>query len=577
MRKGVAASPGIIIGKAFVYHPGKILLENKQIEMDSVDSEVVRFEQALSNVQQEFARMHARSLRGRGRGKGPGFQAQLSMLDDPTFKSDVIAEIRGGTNAETAVSEVFNGYIDLFRALRDPYLKERAADLKDIGYKIKRHLMGNSESVRCNLEEDSIVLARDLSPSDTLQMGRSKIIGMATEGGGRTSHTSIMARSMDIPAVVGLGPFLSEVQDGDCIVIDGSQGVILINPDDKNLSHYKKRMEAYRSYKNELESLRNLPAETRDGHQITLLSNIDHPVEVAGAIDNGSQGVGLFRTEYHYLGREEPPGEEEQYLDYRKVAEDARGAPVIIRTIDIGGDNAVFFLPASNEANPFLGWRGIRMSLDLIEVFKTQLKAILRASAHGKIKMMFPMVSNLDELRWAKEVLAQAKRELEAEGKEYECNIEIGILVEVPSVAITIDLFVNEVDFFSIGTNDLVQYTMAVDRNNEKVSSLYEPLNPAVLRLIQQVVDVGSKANKEVSLCGEMAGEPLTTVLLVGMGLNVLSTGPSIFPEVKKRIRSVTMAEAREIARKALQFSTASEVRKFLEVETRSHGCGLYF
>lgn len=577
MRKGVAASPGIIIGKAFVYHPGKILLENKQIEMDSVDSEVTRFEQALSNVQQEFARMHARSLRGRGRGKGPGFQAQLSMLDDPTFKSDVIAEIRGGTNAETAVSVVFNGYIDLFRALRDPYLKERAADLKDIGYKIKRHLMGFSESARCNLEEDSIVLARDLSPSDTLQMGRSKILGMATEGGGRTSHTSIMARSMDIPAVVGLGPFLSEIQDGDCIVIDGSQGVILINPDEKNLAHYKKRMEAYRSYKNELESLRFLPAETRDGHQITLLSNIDHPVEVAGAIDNGSQGVGLFRTEYHYLGREEPPGEEEQYLDYRKVAEDARGAPVIIRTIDIGGDNAVFFLPASNEANPFLGWRGIRMSLDLIEVFKTQLKAILRAGAHGKIKMMFPMLSNLDELRWAKEVLAQAKRELEAEGKEHECNIEIGILVEVPSVAITIDLFVNEVDFFSIGTNDLVQYTMAVDRNNEKVSSLYEPLNPAVLRLIQQVVDVGRKANKEVSLCGEMAGEPLTTVLLVGMGLNVLSTGPSIFPEVKKRIRSVTMAEAREIARKALQFSTASEVRKYLEVETRSHGCGLYF
>lgn len=575
MRKGVAASPGIAIGKAFIYRPGKLFFEKKQIGTESVENEVVRFEQALAGVQQELSRMHARTLSEIGKERAAGFQTQLAMLDDSAFKNDVIAQIRGGINAEAAVSEVFDGYRDLFKALRDPYLRERASDLKDIGYRIKRHLLGAGASVRPGLDEESVVLARDLSPTETIQIGRSKMLGLATEGGGRTSHTAIMARSLDIPAVVGLGQFLSQVSDGDTIIVDGSQGAMIVNPDEKTLAEYRSREATYRTYKLELQGLQDLPAETKDGPKVLLLANIDHPAEAAGALQNGAQGIGLFRTEYLFMGREEPPGEEEQYLDYKKVAETTGGKPVVIRTLDVGGDNTLFCLPVPGESNPFLGWRGIRLSLDFKDLFKTQLKAILRAGAHGKIKIMFPMISNIVELRRAKDVVEEAKRELEAEGKAFDRKMEIGVLVEVPSVAVTVDMFAPEVDFFSIGTNDLVQYTMAVDRANEKISSLYQSLHPAVLRLIRQVVEVGRQSGREVSICGEMAGEPLATILLIGLGLKVLSSGFGILPEVKKRIRSVSMAEAREIARKALQFATSGEVKKFLEGEMKARN--LYY
>ncbi|MCL6634438.1 MAG: phosphoenolpyruvate--protein phosphotransferase [Peptococcaceae bacterium] len=575
MLKGVAASPGIAIGKAFIYRPGKLFFEKKQIDPGSVESEVARFEQALARVQQELSRMHARTLSEMGRDRAAGFQAQLGMLEDPAIKGEVVARIRGGVNAEAAVAEVFNGYLDLFRALRDRYLRERAADLNDIGYRIKRHLLGAGAVVQQGLNEESVVLARDLTPSETIQIGRSKMLGLATEGGGRTSHTAIMARSLDIPAVVGLGPFLSQVQDGDTIIVDGSQGVIIINPDEETLAGYRRREATYRAYKRELQDLHDLPAETRDGQRILLLANIDHPAEAHGALGNGAQGIGLFRTEYLFMGREDPPGEEEQYQDYKGVVEALGGKPVVIRTLDAGGDDTMFCLPSFREANPFLGWRGIRLSLDLKDLFRTQLKAILRSGAHGKVKVMFPMISNVVELRRAKEILAEAARELEAEGKPFDRAMEIGVLVEVPSVAVTVDLFAPEVDFFSIGTNDLVQYTLAVDRANEKISSLYQSLHPAVLRLIRQVVEAGRQWGKEVSVCGEMAGEPLATVLLVGLGVRVLSSGSGILPEIKKRVRAVTLAEAGEIARRALSFATSGEVKKFLESEMKARN--LYF
>lgn len=575
MRKGVAASPGIAIGKAFIYRPGKLFFEKKEIGPESIESEVARFEQALVRVQQELSRMHARTLAEVGKDRASVFQTQLKMLEDNAFRSDVIVQIRGGVNAEAAVSEVFKGYRDLFKALRDPYLRERAKDLKDIGYRINHRLLGVGASLRPGLDEESVVLARDLSPSETIQIGRAKMLGLATEGGGRTSHTAIMARSLDIPAVVGLGQFLSQVQDGDTIVVDGSQGVMIVNPDEKTLAQYRSREATYRTYKQELQGLQELPAETKDGRSILLLANIDHSEEIAGALQNGARGIGLFRTEYLFMGREDTPGEEEQYQEYKKVLEAAGGRPVVIRTLDVGGDNTFYSMPASNEPNPFLGWRGIRLSLDFKDLFKTQLKAILRSSSHGKVKIMFPMISNLMELRRAREVMAEAGRELEAEGKAFERKVEIGVLVEVPSVAVTVDLFAPEVDFLSIGTNDLVQYTMAVDRANEKVSSLYQSLHPAVLRLIRQVVEAGRQAGKEVSICGEMAGEPLATVLLIGLGLTVLSGGSCILPEVKKRIRSVTMREARDIAQKALQFPTSGEVKKFLEGEMKARN--LYF
>lgn len=570
MQKGVAASPGIVIGKAFVYRPGKLFFEKKQIGPEAVEHEVARFEQALARVQQELARMHARTLAEVGKDRAAGFHTQLAMLEDNAFKNDVIAQIRGGINAEAAVAEVFQGYRDLFKALRGPYLRERASDLEDIGYRINRHLLGVSADSHPGLDEESVVLARDLSPSETIQMGRAKMLGLATEGGGRTSHTAIMARSLDIPAVVGLGPFLEQVQDGDTVIVDGSQGIIITKPDEKTLAEYRSREARYRAYKQELQLLHDPPAETRDGQKVLLLANIDHPAEVARALQNGALGIGLFRTEYLFMGRDDIPGEEEQYRDYKRVVEEAGGKPVVLRTLDVGGDNTIYSLPSANEPNPFLGWRGIRLSLDYIGIFKTQLKAILRAGVHGKAKIMFPMVSNLTELRRARELVEEAKKELTSAGKAFDDKMEVGILVEVPSVAVTADLFAPEVDFFSIGTNDLVQYTMAVDRANEKVSTLYQSLHPAVLRIIRQVVEAGRRAGKEVSICGEMAGEPLATVLLAGMGLRALSCAAGILPEVKKRIRSVTMKEARDIADRALQFPTSGEVKKYLEVEMKS-------
>jgi len=568
--KGVAASPGIVIGKAFVYHPGKLFFEKVQIGPESVEKEVARFEQALAKVQQELSRMYARTVSEVGRGRASGFQIQLEMLEEPTLKEEVISRIKGGVNAEAAVSEVFSDYGGLFRVLRDPYLRELVEDLQDIDYRIKRHLLGASDSLKMGLDKESVVLARDLSPSEIIQLGRSRMLGLATEGGGRTSHTTIMTRSLGIPAVVGLGPFLSSVRDGDIVIVDGSQGVMIVNPDEKTLAEYQRREANHRAYKQELQGLQGLPAETGDGQNVLLLANIEHPAEVDWALSNGAQGIGLFRTEYLFMGRDEYPDEEEQYQDYKKVVEVMGGKPVIIRTMDVSGDNTVFRLPALREANPFLGWRGIRFSLDLKELFKTQLKAILRSGVHGDVKVMFPMISNLMELRRAREILEEAKGELKVEEKAFDPGMKVGILVEVPSVAVTADLFAPEMDFFSIGTNDLIQYTMAVDRANEKVSSLYQSLHPAVLRLIRQVVEEGRRARKEVAICGEMAGEPLATVLLVGLGLRVLSSGSGILPEIKKRVRAVTMVKAREIAEKALQFATSGEVKKYMESEMKA-------
>lgn len=425
------------------------------------------------------------------------------------------------------------------------------------------------------LTGERVVLAKNLTPADTLHIGRSKMLGLAIEGGGRTTHTAIIARNLDIPAVVGLGPFLSQVRDDDTVIVDGSQGVLIISPDEGTLRDYRRREETYRAYKEELQSLHDLPAETRDGKRIQLLANIDHPGDVNGVLAHGAGGIGLFRSEYLFIAMNQTPDEEEQYQEYKKVAEAMGRSSVVIRTLDAGREGNYLCPLMPPESNPFLGWRGIRLCLDSKDLFKTQIRAILRAGAHGKVKMMFPMISNLVELRRAKAIVEEAKKELAAEGRDFDRNMEIGVLVEVPSVAITADLFAPHVDFFSIGTNDLVQYTVAVDRGNVMVSKLYQSLHPAVLRLIRRVIDEARIAGKEVSVCGEMAGEPMATVLLIGMGVDTLSCGAGVLPEVKSRIRSVTMQEAREIAKKALSFDTSGEIRKYLEGEMRSRR--LYF
>lgn len=576
MLKGVPASPGIAIGKAFIFTHGKLHYDKTQVATGAVEREVARFELALSGVQLELSKMRARTVSDSGKDLADSYETQMAMLDDPAIKNDVLAKIRGeSVNAEAAVAEVLNSYMGIFHALRAAYLRERVTELKELTYRLQRHLLGSNHLTQPTLTEDSIVLAKDLTPAETIHIGLNKMLGLATERGGRTSHTAIMARNLDIPSVVGIGPFLPRVREGDTVILDGSQGTLIINPDEATLADYRRREETYRAYKKELQALQELPAETVDHHRVELLANIDHSGEVAGALANGAGGIGLFRTEYLFMARLEAPDEEEQYQEYKKVAESMGRRSVIIRTLDIGGEGNYFSLPVPAEPNPFLGWRGVRLSLELKDIFKTQIRAILRAGAHGNVRMMFPMVSNLSEWQKAKAVVNEAKKELAAGGALFDSQMGVGVLVEVPSVALTADLFVPHVDFFSIGTNDLVQYTMAVDRGNEKVSALYQSLHPAVLRLMDRVAEEARKAGKEVAVCGEMAGEPLATVLLAGMGIDTLSCGAGVLPEVKKRIRSVTMQEARGITRKALTFATAGEVRKFLESEMRARH--LYF
>ena len=567
MLKGIAASPGIEIGKAYVLKEQKVTINRENIADNMVEKEIKRLEEAIAKSKEQLEKIKAKAERELGQDKAEIFGAHLMVLEDPVFLDEIKTKIKETRiTAENAVSIVSQNYIEMFNNMEDDYLKERAADVKDVSDRIIKNILGVPIETLADISEKVIVIAKDLTPSDTAQMNKQKVLAFATDMGGRTSHTAIMARSLEIPAVVGLVDISGQAAAGDVIIVDGNKGVVYINPDEKTLKEYEKLKQDYIKYRQELKQLKDLPGETRDrARRVELSANIGTPKDVKGALENGAEGVGLYRTEFLYMDRENLPTEEEQFAAYKEVAESMAPRPIIIRTLDIGGDKKLPYLEMPDELNPFLGWRAIRMCLDRPHILKTQLRAILRASHYGNLKIMYPMVSRAEEIRKANAILEEARQELRAEGIPFDENLEVGIMVEIPSAAVIADILAKEVDFFSIGTNDLIQYTLAVDRMNEHISILYEPLHPAVLRLIKNVIDASHKAGKWTGMCGEMAGDVTAAPILLGMGLDEFSMSASSIPQVKKIIRSLSYDEAKQIAEKALSLERPEEIREMVE------------
>lgn len=565
---GIPVSPGVAIGYAYVLHSEtSFAIPAQSVSDDHVWKEIARFEDALTRTRAEILGIRKKIATQIGRESSDIFNAHLLILEDRTLIEDVIAIIKDKkVTCEHAFATVIQQYFAAFAQINDDYLKERISDIKDIGRRILHNLYGEEAAFQ-KIDKKGIVIAHDLSPSDTAMMDKEKVLAFVTEIGGPTSHTAILGRSMEIPAIVGTAMVTNKVKTGDTVIVDGAQGVIVINPDEKTLEEYTQKSRRFSESVVELDKLRDLPAETTDGHKIILGANIEFHDEIPSVLSHGSDGIGLYRTEYLYMNRIDVPTEEEQYKAYKQVAEKMAPHPVIIRTLDLGGDKFLSSLEVPQEMNPFLGWRAIRFCLERVDVFKAQLRAILKASVHNNLKVMYPMISNVQELRKANEILEQCRKELKKEGIPFDPNMEIGAMVEIPSAAITSDILAREVNFFSIGTNDLIQYALAVDRVNEKIAYLYEPTHPAILQLIKMVVENGHKHKRWVGSCGEMSGDPGIAILLVGLGIDEISTSPVVLPKVKKAIRSVSFKQAKAIADKALTFDTGIEVRQFLTAE----------
>jgi len=546
--KGIPGAPGIGIGTAQVL---KKELDIPRFALEDSKEELDRFYRALDQSKQQVSQLLERASKNGNKDVADIMQAHLMMLDDPEFLAKVKESIENEKlNAEFAVWSVGQEYIQFFEQMTDEYLKARAADLKDITERIIRNLTGTLLDLS-QLPQNTVLVARDLAPSDTAQIDREHVVGLVTDEGGPTSHVAIMARSFQIPAVVGTKNATGEIKNGDLLVVDGNEGIVEVNPAEDSLKNYEQKQLQWKKEQSDLGELITVPSVTKDGAQVKLEANIGRPEEVEIALKFGAEGVGLFRTEFLFMDRNTLPSEEEQFEAYKKALEGMRGQVVTIRTLDIGGDKDLPYLGLQRENNPFLGWRAIRYCLDRRDVLKTQLRAILRASVYGKAAVMFPMISSVEEVVKAKEVLEEAKAELREEGQPFDEHVKVGIMVEIPSAAVAADLLAPEVDFFSIGTNDLTQYTLAVDRDNEKVREYYNPLHPAVLRLIKRVIDVGNAFGKEVAMCGELAGDDKATEILLGLGLQVFSMTPSSIPRVKKVVLSTNNEEAQAIAKKA--------------------------
>jgi phosphotransferase system enzyme I (PtsI) len=559
---GTAASPGIAIGKVLILEEEDLDYQKKTVE--DVEGEKARLHDALERSKEQLQAIKDKVEREMGNDKAEIFQAHLLVLADPELISAVENKIANEKiNAEAALDATVEQFATLFANMDNDYMKERASDIRDVGSRILKNLLGIDSVNLAQLDEEVILIADDLTPSDTAQVNKDKVLGFATKIGGRTSHTAIMARSLELPAVVGVSEILDIVENGDQIIVDGVDGDIIINPTEDQLASYKNKAEEYEQRKARLAELKDLAGETKDGHRVELVANIGTPKDVKGALVNGAEGIGLFRSEFLYMDRDSFPTEEEQFAAYKEVAEKMDG-PVVIRTLDIGGDKELSYLDLPKEMNPFLGYRAIRICLDRIDIFKTQLRAILRASAYGQVKIMYPMISALEQLRAANEILEEVKAELKAENIDFDENLEVGMMIEIPAAAMIADILAKETDFFSIGTNDLIQYTTATDRMNENISHLYQPFHPALLRLIKRVVEAAHAEGNWAGMCGEMAGDKRLTPYLLGIGLDEFSMSAVSIPEVKDGIRNMSLEEAKEIAQKALTFSTAEEVEAFL-------------
>ena len=562
--KGIPASPGIVMGRACIFQDILYLVERRNLEEGDAEAEVVRLKQSVRQVRDELIQDQLRVSREIGKREAEIFLAHVAILEDPYFISRVIQDIREtGTNAEAAVMAQMEEFGKAFEKMGDSYFRSKAQDLRDIGRRVVKKLMPR-QTLICDLSEPIIIVASELTPSDTVRLDRDKVLAFATESGGRESHAAILARSFGIPAVVGLEGLLSKVKKGDFFVVDGDLGMVVVNPPEEVISNYRDLQEKRESYRAGLQKMVLLPSETLDGHGVRLWANIGSLVDLEYALHFGAHGIGLFRTELPFLVWRRFLSEEEQFTLYHKVVTQAKGREVTIRTLDFGGDKFFEDGQSRMEKNPFLGYRSIRVFLRETDLFRQQLRAILRASAYGSVKVLFPMISCFEEIRQVRELWELTQKELLDEGIAFDEKIPFGIMIEVPSVAILADRLMEELDFVSIGTNDLIQYTLAVDRDNDLVNTLYQPLHPAVLRLVRRVIEAGQKANKPVTLCGEMAGNPQYIPLLVGMGLLDLSMNPAALLEAKKVVRSMEYKKWEETARRALQLSSADEVGKFL-------------
>ncbi|MGH7172027.1 MAG: phosphoenolpyruvate--protein phosphotransferase [Gemmataceae bacterium] len=572
IKRGIAVSPGVAIGPALVLDSEWFRIPQRAISPNQIDSECERLHHALEQAAAETRGNQEAVTAKLGPQYGAIFAAHALMLTDPTLGREIETLIHNDHHAvEYAVSRVMRRYAKALESIEGGYLADRVADLFDIEKRILRHLLGQRREQLRDLSEAVIVLAHDLTPSETAALDPRRVHAFATEAGGRASHTAIVAGILGIPSVVGLGKFITDVSGGDVVIVDGHHGLLIIDPDYETLERYEHVRASFRTHESQLQELRLLPAETRDGVRVAMLGNIEFPQESTPCLERGAEGVGLYRTEFLYLGKQIDPTEAEHLEAYLTVLR-TMGAnrPVVIRTLDLGADK---FLPrserASEERNPFLGLRSVRLCLRNLTLFKTQMRAILRASAFGEVRIMFPMISTLLELRQCKMILAEVKEDLEEEGIAFNPRLPVGTMIEVPSAAIVAEQLAREVDFFSIGTNDLIQYTLAADRNNETVSTLYSPGDPAVLRLIEHVVQAAAKYNIAVNVCGEMSGDPLYTMLLLGLGIRQLSLTPHSIPAIKRVIRSATVKESVAAVQEAMRLETARDVNNYLREQTR--------
>ncbi|HDZ3342607.1 TPA: phosphoenolpyruvate--protein phosphotransferase [Staphylococcus aureus] len=558
--KGIAASDGVAIAKAYLLVEPDLTFDKNE-KVTDVEGEVAKFNSAIEASKVELTKIRNNAEVQLGADKAAIFDAHLLVLDDPELIQPIQDKIKNeNANAATALTDVTTQFVTIFESMDNEYMKERAADIRDVSKRVLSHILGVELPNPSMIDESVVIVGNDLTPSDTAQLNKEFVQGFATNIGGRTSHSAIMSRSLEIPAIVGTKSITQEVKQGDMIIVDGLNGDVIVNPTEDELIAYQDKRERYFADKKELQKLRDADTVTVDGVHAELAANIGTPNDLPGVIENGAQGIGLYRTEFLYMGRDQMPTEEEQFEAYKEVLEAMNGKRVVVRTLDIGGDKELSYLNLPEEMNPFLGYRAIRLCLAQQDIFRPQLRALLRASVYGKLNIMFPMVATINEFREAKAILLEEKENLKNEGRDISDDIELGIMVEIPATAALADVFAKEVDFFSIGTNDLIQYTLAADRMSERVSYLYQPYNPSILRLVKQVIEASHKEGKWTGMCGEMAGDETAIPLLLGLGLDEFSMSATSILKARRQINGLSKNEMTELANRAVDCATQEEV-----------------
>lgn len=558
--KGIAASDGVAIAKAYLLVEPDLTFDKNE-KVTDVEGEVAKFNNAIEASKVELTKIRNNAEVQLGADKAAIFDAHLLVLDDPELIQPIQDKIKNeNANAATALTDVTTQFVTIFESMDNEYMKERAADIRDVSKRVLSHILGIELPNPSMIDESVVIVGNDLTPSDTAQLNKEFVQGFATNIGGRTSHSAIMSRSLEIPAIVGTKSITQEVKQGDMIIVDGLNGDVIVNPTEDELIAYQDKRERYFADKKELQKLRDADTVTVDGVHAELAANIGTPNDLPGVIENGAQGIGLYRTEFLYMGRDQMPTEEEQLEAYKEVLEAMNGKRVVVRTLDIGGDKELSYLNLPEEMNPFLGYRAIRLCLAQQDIFRPQLRALLRASVYGKLNIMFPMVATINEFREAKAILLEEKENLKNEGHDISDDIELGIMVEIPATAALADVFAKEVDFFSIGTNDLIQYTLAADRMSERVSYLYQPYNPSILRLVKQVIEASHKEGKWTGMCGEMAGDETAIPLLLGLGLDEFSMSATSILKARRQINGLSKNEMTELANRAVDCATQEEV-----------------